>query len=539
MMDIRVAATATALAFTLATTLSAQSQDRSYERPFKAGLDARDVKSPKWDEVERQMREAIRINPKESTDKVGGRLNIPGTGTEYLPYFFLGEALFKKGDCAGAMEAWYRSESQGVIKNVQKYSRPMQTDLGSCVQRGLLPSPKFEEATVAAMKEMTAATAAGEAVRSHGATAGDLFTSERQGQVAAAENVIKEAQGHLESGRKTRAATSFTEVTLATRRALGTLAGVEKDLAASIAARDEFRRGLVALEREIEAAGALERAIEGKRNFLNDALIASRQAGRDALGRARKASDAARSANTSAAIGDGLTAATVATRQLQQVLNEVTELERKEAVARVAGLIHSIRQRFATIEARCKEFDAAAGPATDPKLTADRRALENRERAAVREFSAAEKSGDAARIEAAEKTASQIWVQLDRLLQGLGIKPVVPEALARAVQSFLDGDFRAALEALAPEGAVVPDTRFLPHAQMFRAAARYELYLRSQPADASQLAEARTLVADLVGLNPAFEPDPRAFSPRFREFFGRARQEIRTSVPSVPVAPAQ
>jgi hypothetical protein len=74
---------------------------------------------------------------------------------------------------------------------------------------------------------------------------------------------------------------------------------------------------------------------------------------------------------------------------------------------------------------------------------------------------------------------------------------------------------------------------------MFRAAARYELYLRSKPADASQLAEARTLVADLVGLNPAFEPDTRAFSPRFREFFSRTRQEIHTSVPSVPVAPAQ
>ena len=536
---MRVRASAMALTLTLAATLPAQSQDRGYERPFKAGVEARNARSPRWDEVERQMREAIKLNPKESTDKVGTVLSLPGTGTEYLPYFFLGEALFKKNDCAGAMDAWYRSESQGAIKNVQKYLQPMQSSLGTCIQKGLLPSPKYEEAILAAAKEIATTSGAAETAKAHGATAGDLFTPERQGQVDAAESFIKEAQGHLDSGRKTRAAASFTEVTLATRRASGILGGMEKELAAASAIRDDFRRSLVALEREIDAAAAVDRAIEGKRLFLNDPLLGSRQAGRDALGRARRASDAARSTNTSAAIGDGLTAATAATRQLQQVLNEVTELERKDAVAKVAGLVRSIRQRFTAIETRFKDFDAAAVRGTDPKLTAERQALENRERAAVREFSAAEKSGDTARIEAAGKMASQIGFQLDRLLQALGIKPVVPAELARAVQSFLDGDFRAALAALALEGAVVPDARFLPHAQIFRAAARYELYLRSTPADASQLAEARTLVADLVGLNPAFEPDTRAFSPRFREFFGRARQEIQTSAASVPLAPVQ
>ena len=60
------------------------------------------------------MRDAIARDPKESSRKVGGRLTIGGE--EYVPYFFLGEALFRRMDCGGALTAWEESDRQGVAR---------------------------------------------------------------------------------------------------------------------------------------------------------------------------------------------------------------------------------------------------------------------------------------------------------------------------------------------------------------------------------------------------------------------------------------
>jgi len=77
------------------------------DEAFKRGIQARGDK--KWAEAERQMRSAIQSNGQESNRKV--RLNIVasvfGAGSiEYLPHYFLGEALYNQKDCAGAVAAW-------------------------------------------------------------------------------------------------------------------------------------------------------------------------------------------------------------------------------------------------------------------------------------------------------------------------------------------------------------------------------------------------------------------------------------------------
>src|SRR5688500_14511773 len=122
----------------LATSAAAQDRDAA----FRAGLDARQEK--KWPEVSNQMRLAIQADPKEDVRRVGGRLFGIG-GETYLPHFFLGEALYNQNECAAAIEAWSRSEQQGVIiKERKDLLDALRKGYAACDARGVLPPAKYE-----------------------------------------------------------------------------------------------------------------------------------------------------------------------------------------------------------------------------------------------------------------------------------------------------------------------------------------------------------------------------------------------------------
>ena len=523
--------------------LQAQDKARDTEEIFKKALDARE--KPNWVEAEKLMRQAIGFNSKESLEKARrGIRDRFGGGTEYLPHFFLGEALFQQNDCVGAMAAWAISEQQGVVLKVEKYAQQLLGGLAACEQKGLLRSPKFDQAVVAAMDDVAKAGAAVDSTRARGTAAGDLYTPERRAQVDEASKLTKDALARLDSARRTRAAAEFTELTNTTRRVFAILGGVDKDLLAASAARADYRTRLANLDREIEDANGVDRSIENKRSVLTDGLAATRQVGREALGRARKASEAAHAAAAPGSIAEGLTAVGTATRLFREVLNEAIEIERRDNVARLAQELRAVRQKFSLLDGGFKNFDkrAAAAPA-DSQLAAGRQALERRMRAGMQTLNAAAKDGNAAAIQAAGKAADQISVELDRMLKTFGpltiVERGVPEALANGARRFLTGDFTGALADLAPEGGFPADTPFLDHVYVFRAAARYELSLRAGADAPSHLSEARAAVATMVGLNPTFEPDPRAFSPRFREFFRSARANAQATSSPVPLPAAQ
>jgi hypothetical protein len=85
---------ALAAVLVLPATASAQAEDE----PFRRGLNARGDR--RWQEAAQAMRQASQINRIESTRKIQGgiRLNPFGRSTEYLPHYFLGEALKTLGD---------------------------------------------------------------------------------------------------------------------------------------------------------------------------------------------------------------------------------------------------------------------------------------------------------------------------------------------------------------------------------------------------------------------------------------------------------
>jgi len=93
-----------------------------------------------------------------------------------------------------------------------------------------------------------------------------------------------------------------------------------------------------------------------------------------------------------------------------------------------------------------------------------------------------------------------------------------PEILRQASEAFLRGAHEEVLARIADD-ASLPRGRARAHALLLRAASRHALYLRGGEADPELLASARADVLACHGADPGLSPTPRAFSPRFRDFF--------------------
>ena len=86
-----------------------------YRTDYTAGLEA--VQRRDWPAVERLMRAAAAGKGSE------GRVRLYGMRFDpYIPHYYLGVALLEQGDCAGALEAWQVSESQGFITKIAEYA---------------------------------------------------------------------------------------------------------------------------------------------------------------------------------------------------------------------------------------------------------------------------------------------------------------------------------------------------------------------------------------------------------------------------------
>jgi hypothetical protein len=524
----RVCQVAAVLVFVTGSAMSAWAQGK--EPPFRDGLEARDAR--KWADVARHMRRAIEIDPKESKERVKrgiGRF-APGTGTEYLPHYFLGEALFNQGNCAGAMEAWFRSEQLGVIQSLPEWFNPMQVNTASCEQKGLLRSPKFEEVVVRAAQAIAQVSSAADAVTTRSRSAGEVFTAERKAQLEEVGAGLQDARRRLETARRSRLASEFVEAEAVAHKAGAALTELMSALEASVAIRDRINEGLSALDRELNVAGSIDRVVEGKKALLTDALSTQRQQARDVLARARKVADARAPVANLASIGDARGDVATAKGQLDRIVDELVRIEQKQNEARFAQQLRDVRQRFSRVTETLKVFDrrAAARGDTDPKLVTERQQLEKAVVDARRKLDAAAKSGNADGITAAGVAADDVGSRLDRLILTFGEVTIVdrgvPEPLARAAAAFFAGDFAAAEGLLEPEGGFAPDTPFLEHILVFRAASRFAQHVASGAAASPFLTQAVGDVHELTRLNPAFVPDGRAFSPRFLQFFRAARE---------------
>lgn len=86
---------------------------------YKNGIAA--VESNNWTLAAEMMRKAIAEQPEAKT-----RVKRALYFRRYLPHFYLGQALYEMGDCAGSLSAWQESESQEVVKRYPEFQQILQ-----------------------------------------------------------------------------------------------------------------------------------------------------------------------------------------------------------------------------------------------------------------------------------------------------------------------------------------------------------------------------------------------------------------------------
>jgi hypothetical protein len=124
-----------AVAATLVLSTALAARAAGPEDAYRDGLTA--IEKGHWDEAAAHMRAAIAAKPGE-----GGKVKLYGMRFEdYLPHYYLGLALFKAGDCAGALEAWKTSESQGAVNKTGK-AKDLARDRQECQTRVAQAPPK-------------------------------------------------------------------------------------------------------------------------------------------------------------------------------------------------------------------------------------------------------------------------------------------------------------------------------------------------------------------------------------------------------------
>jgi hypothetical protein len=107
---------------------------------YRRGLDA--IERENWAKAIDRLGEAIAENP-----KAGRRVKIYGMRYErYLPYFHLGLALYHRGDCPAALDAWSKSEKQGAIKKDKRH-RILLKSRESCSARMKAATPRAAPTT--------------------------------------------------------------------------------------------------------------------------------------------------------------------------------------------------------------------------------------------------------------------------------------------------------------------------------------------------------------------------------------------------------
>jgi hypothetical protein len=99
----------------------AASAAADYKESYRKGVTAADRRE--WVEVARWMRQAVGERAQE-----GEPVKIYGVRFEpYVPYYYLGLALFQQGDCEGALAQWQQSEKQGAVQATGVYKALVQS----------------------------------------------------------------------------------------------------------------------------------------------------------------------------------------------------------------------------------------------------------------------------------------------------------------------------------------------------------------------------------------------------------------------------
>ena len=484
------------------------------EEAFKRGIDARDKKN--WRQAATEMRAASDKDPKESTQKVGGRLGIGGT--EYMPHYFLGEALFSLDDCVGAVTQWEISEQQPALRTKPQFVDVVKKGYATCATRGVLPPAEFNAQSAAAKQAVDDAGAQAERITKLGNA--DAWRNDLREQYTRIGNDLTTARFKLATGLRSRSAADFNDARAAAGRYVNGLRNFENALNASIENLSAVQRQVRDVDQAINAADASDRAIDNLKATLPQALAASRQNGRALLGRARDQVRAGERAQNATAVNEASQSAQQAAAIFEQVLNEAMKiaqgaLERELAAATEA--LSFLDSSFATLGTLFRDKPDKV----TPDVQAQRDALDKRAKPLRQRIEAAQKNQDVGGIRDVARRSVDIRSELDKLIAAFGPLSLrdrgVQAALEDGARQFFGGEYQQALTTL--DSTSLNDAPLQLQVHLFRAAASYYLFVRSGEKDQALKKRALDEVGACKRLNSQFTPDSRAFAPRFLTFY--------------------
>jgi hypothetical protein len=513
--------------FVLALPVAAWAQ--AEDEPFRRGLAARGDK--RWPQVVEAMRQAISINRMESTRKVQGRaILFFGSGTEYLPYYFLGEALKNLGDCAGAITAWETSEEQKTVLSVPEFSGGLRAGYKECTGKGVLPREEYRQQIASADQVYNDALGMATRLDRVRGTSPDLWRSDIEAEFERARGELGAAQRSLVKGRQTRLVTDFNESKNASSRAAGLLRPLESRLGAAITTRSLISQQTAEAQQVLSGAETTDRAVDATKVALPAALASSRESARALAARARERLAAAEKTQNATTSGEALRLAQEASEAFGTILEQVNALVRAEFEQRFQQVVAAATEQFsfvATSFATLERLVAAKPGMMAQAMSSERDALVKQHSSLQRRFDNARRSENVDGVQDATRVAIEMRGRIDALIKGFGPATLrdrgVLEPLENAARLYFSGEYQQAISALSPLERM-SDVPLQVHAHLFRAASLYALYVRSGETDQTLRGEAVASVRRCKEIDPGFRPNARAFSPRFLVFFQESGQ---------------
>ena len=500
------------------TVAEAYAQDDAYRKGLGARGDER------WPEVVTQMQLAISADGSESgrrVDRGAFRRDTP-----YLPYYFLGEALFRQDNCVGAIEAWSTSQQQGAVLKEENFRRTLERGLDDCSKRGFLLPKDYQSLLASTQQALTDASATGGRVVSIQKEHRELWQSHTDWaeRYERGRSEFDSASKSQVSGRASRRRSELEAARAAASRAVGIFNGLEKEIVTSV----EFAKSIETQARDVEqsiaAAERNDRTLDALGARLPPAVVGVRQKARALLDDAKSQLATGRRAQNEAAVDTARAAGQQALALLEGALEETRALLRETDTRQMQDEVAKGLEVFAGIDGSLARLDTILSqrPAQAPSDAAERDALRMRVTGARRRFDQARASDNLAGVQQAVGAATAARQPLEALLERLGVltfrEQGVTATLENGVRLFLEGAYQAALEAL---DAAVGEVTGVPafHAQLMRAASLYKLYIRSGEKDKSLLTRAVAAVEECRRQDSTFTPDSRVFDPRFVAFF--------------------
>jgi len=491
---------------------------------FKEGMKAFDDK--KWSEAAELMRKAIQASGQDSQRSIeyGGVLGVRKKNTKYVPHYYLGFALYKRDDCAGAVTEWAIAEKQGPVNGTPDFVRDMQEGFAFCETRGVLPPPKYDPTLQRTTRHYEEVRGLATTLSNQGKDSPTEFQEVRD-QYASASAELTAGASAIGAATRTRSQKDFDSANAAIDRAQNILVTAQTKFSALIGERGVA----LALAKEVEGLLAKGDEIERQANTrvsdkkapLAGSLTTIRETGRDALSKARERYVTGSKGFNVAVLNDAKAQATNGTNAYRQLLDELNRLDGAELQNAVTGAEQALLLFDGLIGTFGKR--TAANPSlADGAVTTERDQIVKEVDGARRRLAAAKSTSSLDGINRARNATVAATDRLSALLSRFGPLTLrergVTEALEEGSRQFFAGQYDKALAALSAPEALAPDVPLQLHVHLFRAASLHAQYARS-PKDEALRKQALAEVAECRRLDSAFEPDRRAFSPGFIKFF--------------------